>query len=157
MNAINLILKPNPTDKTALLDTMQAFNSAKNAVLRGARQEDCFNKYKLSKLFYHQIKNDFLLPSQLAVSAITTVVEDSKKGSLPYNYSEFSDVFYDRRVVSFKGLTVASIATTIGRVQVNFTFDSYFEWDISPLQVGSALLQYNQGTFTLPTVICKQL
>lgn len=154
MNALHLILKPDPPQKSALIDTMIAFNSAKNIVLEEARKTDSYNKYKLSKLFYHQIRNDFLLPSQLAVSAITTVVEDHKKHKTPYKYSDFDSVFFDKRVISFKGLSIASISTTIGRVQVNFTIDNYVLWQETPQQVGSAILKYEEEKqLSLVTVI----
>lgn len=154
MNALHLILRPTPPQASALVDTMTAFNSARNLVLREARVSECYNKYKLSKQFYHQIRNDFLLPSQLAVSAITTVVEDHKNSRLPYEYSEFADIFYDKRVISFKGLTIASISTTIGRLPVNFTIDNYLLWEDEPRQIGSAILKYQVGRqLSLVTVI----
>jgi len=141
MNALHLILRPTPPQADALLDTMSSFNSARNLVLKEARNSDCFNKYKLSKIFYHQVKNDFLLPSQLAVSAVTTVVEDHKNRRTPYNYSNTADVFYDKRVVSFRSLSVVSLSTTIGRVKVNFTIDKYVLWQDTPTQLGSAILR----------------
>ena len=154
MNALYLILRPTPPQSSAIVDTMKAFNSAKNLVLEEARSNDCYNKHRLSKLFYYQIRNDFLLPSQLAVSAITTVVEDYKNHRLPYEYSEFADVFYDKRVISFKGLTVASISTTIGRLPINFTIDKYLLWHEEPSQVGSAILKYQVGRqLSLVTII----
>lgn len=154
MNALHLILRPNPPQASALVDTMVAFNSARNLVLKEARTTDCYNKYKLSKLFYHQIRNDFLLPSQLAVSTITTVVEDHKNNRLPYNYSKFADIFYDKRVVSFKGLSTASLSTTIGRLAINFTIDKYVLWEEEPKQVGSAILKYQEGhQLSLVTII----
>lgn len=154
MNALHLLLKPSPPQTSALIDTMKAFNSSRNIVLEKARSLECYNKYKLSGLFYHQIRNDFLLPSQLAVSAITTVVEDYKNNRLPYNYSDFDDVFYDKRVVSFKGLTIASLSTTIGRLPVNFTIDKYILWQETPKQIGSAILKYQVGNqLSLVTII----
>ena len=155
MNGLKLSLYPSPTERNALFDTMEAFNEARNIVLEEARLNDCFNKHKLSKLFYHQIKNDFLLPSQLAVCTITTVVEDYKRNKLPMQYEKFSDVFYDKRVISFKGLYIASIATTIGRVPIKFTFDEYFSWVDAPKQKDSAILTYQSqpNTFHLSVVI----
>lgn len=154
MNALHLILRPTPPQASALTDTISAFNSARNLILQEARSSNCYNKHKLSKQFYYQIRNDFLLPSQLAVSAITTVVEDHKNNRLPYEYSKYADTYYDKRVISFKGLTIASISTTIGRLPVNFTIDKYILWHNQPSQVGSAILKYQIGKqFSLVTII----
>lgn len=152
-NILQLALHPTPTEATALQDTMLAFNSAKNIVLQEASRKDCFNKHKLSKELYYQIKNDFLLPSQLTICSITTVVEDHKKGETPSHYEDFDEVFYDKRVVSFRGLQTTSIATTIGRIQPKFTFEKYLSWKEAPTQIGSAILRYVDGKFHLFTII----
>jgi len=156
MNIAILHLHPSPSETEALNDTFRSFNRAKNHIADFASKEGCFNKHKLSEKQYYFVKNEFLLPAQLVISAISTVVEDKKKNGFVKEYGEFDDVFLDKRVVSYKGLTTASIATTIGRIGIKFTFDCYSFRDDFPKQIGCAILTYKYNPdylFSLLSII----
>lgn len=153
MNTILLKLNPSASEKRALLDTMRAFNSAKNYILHIAHATDCFNKHKLSNSYYYELKNSFLLPSQMVVSVIGTVVEDHKKNAGIVEYNETDSVFYDKRVVSFKGLSTISLTTTIGRLLIKFEVLRYNDDPKAPKQVGCATLSFEKNSFLLSSVL----
>lgn len=152
-NTIILNLFPTSQETATLLDTMTAFNSSKNYILSVARQNNCFNKHKLSGMLYYEIRNNYLLPSQLAISAISTVVEDRKNSPHILEYEPHSPVFYDKRVLSYRGLDRANLATTIGRLPIKFEFSRYLYWGSAPSQIGCAILFYEHNLFTLYSVI----
>lgn len=157
-NTIVLNLLPSTLDMRALIDTFTAYNTAKRTISKFAHENKCYNKHVLSENLYHSLRAETSLPSQLVVSAIGTVVHDYKSSrSVLKSYEDLEPVMFDRRVVSFKGLTTTSISTTIGRIDIPFTVFGYEFWADSPKQVGYSRLEFNSaesgGQFKLHSVI----
>ncbi|MER3403680.1 MAG: transposase, partial [Armatimonadota bacterium] len=62
---LTLTVKLQPTDEqhAALLETMERFNAACNAIAEVAFQERTANKIRLQKLVYYDIRERFGLPA----------------------------------------------------------------------------------------------
>src|SRR5256885_9300506 len=74
-----LKLAPSPEQHTALLETMHAFNAACNDIAQTAFDEKLANKFELQKIVYGDIRKRFNLSSQMAIRAISKVVDNYKR------------------------------------------------------------------------------
>jgi predicted transposase len=74
---LTLKVKLNPTDEQRrnLLNTMETFNAACDTISREAYSSKTFNKIKLQHLLYYRVRERSKLPAQLAIRAISKVVE----------------------------------------------------------------------------------
>jgi predicted transposase len=70
-------LAPSPEQSAALLETMERFNFACNALAATAFRERCANKIALQKLVYHDARERFGLSAQLTIRAIA---KDTARG-----------------------------------------------------------------------------
>ncbi len=148
-----LKLAPSPEQSTALLETMHAFNDACNAIAETAFAEQLANKFALQKVVYREARTQYGLSSQLAIRAISKVVDSYKRDkSIKPTFRREGAVTYDERVMSFKGLNTVSLLTVQGRVLVPFRIGGYQQSRLDSIK-GQADLLYRNGIFSLAVTL----
>lgn len=148
-------LVPNKEQFNSLLETMKQFNLACNKISKIAFDSNTFSKIKLQKLCYYDIREEFKLSSQMTVRAIGKVCESYKtdKKTL-HTFRETGAMVYDERILSFKGLELASILTLDGRIEVPIVLSRYHQGLMCGNRVrGQADLILQDGTFYLMLVV----
>src|SRR5215471_8347391 len=146
-------LAPDAEQHAALLRTMEAFNDACNWMAGIAFEEQCANKIELQKLVYYEARDRFGLASQMAIRAISKVVEAYKRDkSVRPSFRRHGAMTYDQRVLAFKGLDHVSMLTLDGRILVPMRFQDYFEARRDRIR-GQADLLYRDGTFYLAVTL----
>ncbi len=146
-------LYPTVEQKKKLVDTMEQFNNACNSISKIAFELNCYNKFKLQQVCYYDIRKEFDLPAQLAIRAISKVVESYKVDKRCLHlFDELGAIVYDQRVLSFKGLDKASITTLEGRIVVPMVYGSYAKLEISRIK-GQVDLIYIKGDLYLCIVV----
>jgi len=120
-------LAPDAEQHAALLRTMEAFNDACNWMAGIAFEEQCANKIELQKLVYYEARDRFGLASQMAIRAISKVVEAYKRDKIVRpSFRRHGAMTYDQRVLAFKGLDHVSLLTLDGRILVALRVKEYF-------------------------------
>jgi IS605 OrfB family transposase len=138
-----------------IVDTMKRFNEACDYISERAFAEKSFNKLKIHKLVYYDVRERFDLSSQMVVRAIGKVAESYKvdKKSV-HTFNETGAVVYDERILSFKGIEIASILTLEGRIDVPMLISKYHQGVLQGSKVrGQADLILQDGTFYLLLVV----
>lgn len=127
MKLIQLLnLQPTEQQKEILLATMEQFNSACNYVSKIAFAEHTASHVKLHRLAYYAIREEFGLPSQMAVRVISKVAEAYKANKKQLHVFEPYDiVVYDWYTLSFKSADRISLATIRNRQVIPFVFIDY--------------------------------
>lgn len=148
-----LQLAPSPEQHTALLDLMHAFNDACNSIAETSFKRQLANKFELQKIVYQSARLDFGLSSQLAIRAISKVVDSYKRDkSIKPTFRCEGAVTFDERVMSFKGLNTVSLLTLQGRVLVPFRVEGYQESRLDSIK-GQADLLYRNHQFYLAVTL----
>ena len=151
-----LKVKLNPTKEQAesLLETMELFNDACNWISGKSFEAGTPHQMKLHHLVYFEARKRFpALTSQMIVRAIAKVSDSyrTEKKSL-HSFKRHSAMEYDRRLLSFKSLSHASLATIHGRITVPLIFGHYAPLDRNKM-LGQADLTTSGGKFFLNLVI----
>lgn len=95
-------LRPTSEQSAALLETMERFNAACNAVAEVAFRERSANKIRLQKIVYRDIRERFRLPAQMAVRVISKVCEAYKRDrSNKPVFRRHGAIVYDQRILSW--------------------------------------------------------
>ncbi len=152
---LTLMMKLLPTaeQSIALLETMERFNAACNAIAEVAFRERTANKIRLQKLVYHDIRERFGLSAQMTVRAISKVAEAYKRDrSKKPVFRPHGAIVYDQRLLSWKGLDRVSILTLQGRKVIPVVFGSYQAAQLKRIR-GQADLIYRNGSFYLAVVV----
>lgn len=146
-------LRPTPEQSATLLETMERFNTACNAIAEIAFRERTANKIRLQKLVYRDIRERFGLSAQMAVRAISKVAETYKrdKSKKPV-FRPHGAIVYDQRLLSWKGLDRVSILTLRGRQIIPVVFGAYQAARLKRIR-GQADLIYRDGAFYLAAVV----
>jgi putative transposase len=148
-----LKLAPSPEQHNALLETMHAFNDACNAIAQVAFDEQLANKFKLQKLVYAEVRQQFALSSQMAIRAISKTTEAyTRDKSVKPSFRREGAITYDERLMSLKGLGEVSLLTLSGRVLVPFRFGGSQASRLDQIK-GQADLLYRNGTFFLAVTL----
>jgi len=152
---LKLKLLPSADQHQALVHTLEVFNAACNYLGEVAFENGTANKLKLQKLAYHETRERFGLPAQLAVRAIAKVCEAYKRDrSIRPTFRPHGSAVYDQRVLSFKGLDTASILSLAGRLKVPIVAYAYASDRITAYGMrGQADLILERGTFYLCVVV----
>ena len=149
-------LQPTREQRQKLLRTMETFNQACDDISREAYESKTFNKYKLQHQLYHRIREQYKLPAQLAIRAISKVIESYKVERRHYHaFDPHGAIVYDQRIMSFKGLDKVSIATLDGRETLPILIGFYAKLDQRRIQ-GQADLLFIKGEFILCLVFEKE-
>jgi predicted transposase len=148
---LTLKVKLNPTDeqRKKLLNTIETFNTTCNDISRVAIESKTFNKIKLQHTAYYPIREQYKLPAQLAIRAISKVVESySAERRRQHMFDPHGAIVYDQRIMSFKGSGKVSLATVEGRVTIPILTGDYARLDQRVLR-GQADLVYVRKEFYL--------
>jgi len=151
---IALALETTPEQRDTLLETMEAFNSACNYLASLGKHT---NKYELQRIAYREIREKYGLSAQMAIRAISKVVETWKTN--PESTPKFElrgAMQYDQRILSFKGLDRVSIATLRGRLKLRLLVGGYQKEALEGrwgMRRGQADLVYRGGRFFLYVVV----
>ena len=114
-------LNPSYGQRNALLKGMSAFNRAANFASLAAFRFKIYDKISLHNKIYHHLRNEFELPSQMAVRVIGKVVDtyaDKHKRKSSHEFSEYGAIDYDNKNLSIntKDKTI-SVSTPSGRLK----------------------------------------
>lgn len=119
-------LAPDAAQHAALAATMERFNAACDWIAETAFRERTADKIKLQRLVYGQVRERFVLSSQMAVRAISKVCEAYKRDrSIQPRFRPHGAVPYDERIMSWKTLDRVSLLTLEGRILVEYRFGEY--------------------------------
>ncbi|MDP2900189.1 MAG: transposase [Candidatus Bathyarchaeota archaeon] len=150
---VKVKLQPTEEQRQRLLGTMETFNRACDDISRTAYESKTYNKYKLQHNLYYRIREQYLLPAQLAIRAISKVVESYKtERSHLHLFKPHGTIVYDQRLLSFKGLEKASLVTLEGRVVVPILVGGYAKLEQRRIR-GQADLLYVKDEFYLCLVV----
>ncbi|MDP7974737.1 MAG: transposase [TACK group archaeon] len=120
---IALALETNPEQRNILLETIEAFNSACNYLVSLGEYT---NKYELQRIAYREVREKYGLSAQMAIRAISKVVEAWKtRPESPPVFELRGAVPYDQRILSFKGLDSVSKASIKGRLKLSLLMGGY--------------------------------
>ncbi len=147
-------LTPTKEQAKSLLETIESFNDACNWISRKSFEAGTPYQMKLHHLVYFEARERFpALTSQMIVRAIAKVSGSyrTEKKSLHF-FKKQSAMEYDRRLLSFKSLSHASLATIHGRITVPLIFGHYAPLDRNKM-LGQADLTTSGGKFFLNLVI----
>jgi IS605 OrfB family transposase len=140
-----------------LLSTMKVFNQACNYISEIAFNNKIFAKFTLHKACYYDVRRDFGLSSQMAVRAIGKVCEGYKEKAKRVSLHAFREtgaMVLDDRLLSFKGLELASMLTLDGRLEVPMMIAEYHRGMLMGRRVrGQADLILDNNVFYLMLVI----
>jgi IS605 OrfB family transposase len=140
------------TQKQALLDTMQRFNSACDYISDIAFENKAFGQVNLHHLTYYDVRDKFGLGAQMTVRAIGKVVESYKaEKKHKHSFNPHGAIVYDSRILKFKFPDKINISTITGREEIPFLFQNYRNLDMRRV-AGQADLVYHDGNFYL--VVC---
>ncbi len=119
-------LIPDAGQRKALTDTMHRFNEACDFASVIAFRDSVFSKVALQQIVYYDIRREFGLPAQLAIRAISRVVESYRADDTHlHHFREDSAVVYDQRILSFKGIDRVPMNTCSGRIKVPVVMGDY--------------------------------
>ena len=142
-------LQPTEEQRRKLLSTMQTFNAACDTISREAHSSKTYNKYRLQRQVYHRIREQYKLPAQLAIRAISKVVESYRvERQHRHSFNPRGSMVYDQRIMSFKGLDKVSLATIEGREIIPLATGAYVELEKRVFR-GQADLVYVRREFYL--------
>jgi len=132
---------------------MEAFNAACNDISKNAYESKTFNQYKLHHRLYHRIREQYKLPAQLTVRAVSKVINSYKtEREHIHLFNPHGAIVYDERIMGFKGLERVSLSTLEGRVAVSMLVGGYAKLDQRRIR-GQADLLYIKDEFYLCLVV----
>ncbi|WP_174591798.1 RNA-guided endonuclease InsQ/TnpB family protein [Methanocella conradii] len=146
-------LQPCEEQRRSLLKTMERFNAACNYISKAAFSSKTYNKVKLQRRLYYDIRKKYGLSAQLAIRAISKVVESYKvERNTLHEFDEHGAIVYDQRILSFVGLDKVSLNTVDGRLIIPMLIGAYAKLDERRIK-GQADLIYVKGEFYLCIVV----
>jgi putative transposase len=146
-------LQPTVEQRSALLETMEQFNAACNAIAEVAYRERTANKVHLQKLVYYDIRDRFTLSAQLTIRAIAKVVEAYKRDKTKQpTFRPHGAIVYDQRILSWKSVDRVSLLTLHGREIIPVVMGSYQAARLDRVR-GQADLIYHNGEFYLAATV----
>jgi putative transposase len=141
-------LAPEPEDQAALLRTLEAFNTACNAIADVAYEHHVANKLRLQPLVYYDIRERFGLSSQMVIRAIAKLSEAFKRErKIKPTFCLHGAMTYDQGICSFPTPDRVSLLTLDGRVVVPLRFGAYAEGMLQRTR-GQCDLLYRQRSDT---------
>ena len=148
-------LLPNKDQYMSLFHTMAVFNQACNQISQIAFDNKVFSKFKIQTLCYYQIREESKLSAQLVIRAISKVAESYKVDKqVLHEFKSTGAIVYDQRILSFKGLNIASLSTIDGRLDIPMQISSYHQNLMQGKRIaGQADLILQDDTFYLLLVL----
>ncbi len=130
-----ILLRPTEEQLAKLLETMEAANAACNAISEYAWSEQVFSKFKLQKVLYHQIKEEYSLSAQVVIRCMAKVADAYKLDKkTERQFRNHGAISYDARILKYYPKEV-SIWTMGGRERIPFLTRPHH----------ARLLKYQQG------------
>lgn len=146
---LQLQVLPNAPQKSAMLDTMRAFNAAASHAAKIGFNAGVFSQPSIHARCYRELRERFGLSSQMAVRAIGKAVvcfrRDRKRCPV---FKSLGAMIYDERLMSFKGLDRVSLLTLGGRQLLPFVMGKYQSERFDRLK-GQCDLIYRDNKFYL--------
>src|SRR5579862_7072214 len=151
--AVVLKLEANPPQHQAVLETLEAFNRACQAVADLAFEHRLANKIALQPLVYNELRTRYGLSSQMAVRAISKACEAYKLDKRVHVRFDLHDpMILDPRLVSFRAPTHISLLCLSGRQYIPFRYVQYTEARPDRI-IGQADLMLQEDVFLLHVCI----
>lgn len=123
---LQLKLVPTPEQRTALLETMRAFNAAASYAAQVGFADHVFSQHAIHRRCYREMRDRFGLSSQMAVRAIGKAVETFRRDqSVCPIFRPEGAMTYDERVLGWKGPAHVSLLTLQGRQVVAMVYGEY--------------------------------
>jgi putative transposase len=140
---LTISLRPTPAQAAALHATMTVFNAACNYVSGVAWNERQFNNFRLRRLTYRDVREQFGLPAQLAQHAIAKVAAAYKVSKdTQAEFRPLGAVTYDVRVMRLIGVSVVSMTLLTGREKILLSTGGYHAQRLEGAALGEADLVY---------------
>ena len=118
---VNLKLLPSPYQHRALLQTLESANAACNFVSGAAWEQQTFGQFKLHKLVYYPIREQFDLTAQVAVRCIAKVADAYKLDrDTQRTFQPHGSIAYDDRILRYFPDDRVSIWTMKGRQTIPY-------------------------------------
>lgn len=150
---LQLKLVPTPDQHTALLETMQAFNTAASYAAQVGFTARVFSQQAIHVRCYRALRDRFGLSAQMAVRAIGKAVETFRRDkSVCPVFRLDGAMTYDERILGWKGPAHVSLLTLRGRAVVAMVYGEY-QAGLLPRLKGQVDLVYRDGTFYLYATI----
>ena len=119
-------LLPTPEQSSALLTTLERVNEACAWLAERAFELKSADKLRLQGLYYRDLREKFGLSSQMAVRAISKVVEAYKRDrTRKPTFKPHGAIAYDQRIMSFKAAARVSLLTISGRILLPYVAGGY--------------------------------
>jgi IS605 OrfB family transposase len=123
---LQLKLLPTEDQAAALRAVMTRFNEACNWLAERAFAQQCTNKLTLQRLYYHELRTLFDLPSQMVVRCLARVAGTYRRDkTICPTFRPEAAMPYDQRIRRFDGLDHVSLTTLQGRALVAFLIGPY--------------------------------
>ena len=123
---LQLKLLPTADQAAALRAVMTRFHEACNWLAARAFAQQCTNKLTLQRLYYHELRTRFALPSQMVVRCLARVAGTYRRDkTICPTFRPDAALPYDQRIMRFDGLDHVSLTTLQGRVLVSFLIGPY--------------------------------
>jgi hypothetical protein len=148
-------LHPGPSQAQLLLRTMAVCNRAANDVADVAYALGRAHHAELSKLLYNDLRLRYRLPANLALHAITKLVQRFHLDpSRRPHFADHAGVFYQEgKTLSWKGADRISMLTLEGRQLVPVRFERYQELGLPTFKRGNVGLTYDDPVFAIFQVV----
>lgn len=107
---------------------MQRFNAACNWVMEHAFHRQLANRFKLHKLYYHDVRHTFGLPANLAYAVFARVAAALRRDkSVKPKFKPLGSLPCDARLLRLLNLQEVSLSTLDGRIRVGMVMGQYQE------------------------------
>lgn len=154
---LKIKLVPDKEQYNDLLGTMKQFNQACDTISKIAYDNKICNKFGLQKICYYDIREQYKLPSQLTIRAISKVIESyktDKKFKSLHQFKNTGAIVYDQRILSFQGFEFASITTINKRIKVPIVLGGYHQGLLCGHRIrGQADLIFQDKIFYLMVIV----
>lgn len=146
-------LQPSEAQAAALLQTMERFNAACDAIAEVAFAGRTANKVAIQKLVYTGIRERFGLSAQMTIRTIAKVCDVYKRDkAIQPTFRPHGAMVYDQRILSWKGIDRVSILTLTGRELIPTVMGEYQRARMGRVR-GQADLCHRDGRFYLHVVV----
>ena len=150
---VNLKLLPSPYQHRALLQTLEAANAACNRVSQVAWETRTFGQYKLQKLIYFPIRQEFSLTAQAVVRCIAKVADAYKLDrKSERSFRPHGSIAYDDRILRYLKDDRVSIWTMKGRQPIPYACGPR-QRELLAFRQGETDLVLRNQTFYLNVVV----
>ena len=145
-------IKLNPTSeqRALLLETLTVANQACNQISKHAWGYQVFSKYRLQKIMYYAIREEYNLTAQVVIRCLGKVADAYKKDKRTKRiFKKLGSIPYDNRILKYLiNDQAVSIWTVAGRVKIPFLAGEP-QLRMLQTQQGESDLVYKRGKFYL--------